>query len=106
MKVGIALQADPTVQFALANDPQNVAKYGYWKKALSLADLEIDSPYNTYKNSGLPPGPIACPGLDSIRAVVRPARTNYLFFVAKGDGSHVFAETLEEHLRNVQLYQH
>ena len=105
MKVGIALQADPTVQFALANAPQSVARYGYWKKALSLADLEIDSPYNTYKNSGLPPGPIACPGLDSIRAVVRPARTNYLFFVAKDDGSHVFAETLEEHLRNVQLYQ-
>ena len=106
MKVGIALQADPTVQFALANDPQSVARYGYWKQELSLADLEIDSPYNTYKNSGLPPGPIACPGLDSIRAVVRPARTNYLFFVAKDDGSHVFAETMEEHLRNVQLYQH
>jgi len=106
MKVGIALQADPTVQFALANDPQSVAAYGYWKKELSRADLEIDSPYNTYKNAGLPPGPIACPGLDSIRAVLRPARTNYLFFVAKDDGSHVFAETLEEHLRNVQLYQH
>jgi peptidoglycan lytic transglycosylase G len=105
MKVGIALQADPTVQFALANDPENVAKYGYWKKELSLADLEVDSPYNTYKNSGLPPGPIACPGLDSIEAVLRPARTNYLFFVAKDDGSHVFAETLEEHLRNAQLYQ-
>jgi UPF0755 protein len=106
MKVGVALQADPTVQFALANDPQNVAKYGYWKQELSLADLEVDSPYNTYKNADLPPGPIACPGLDSIRAVLRPARTNYFFFVAKDDGSHVFAETLEEHLRNVQLYQH
>lgn len=106
MKVGIPLQADPTVQFALANDPQSVATYGYWKKELSLADLEIDSPYNTYKNAGLPPGPIACPGLDSIRAVLRPAQTSYLFFVAKDDGSHVFAETLEEHLRNVQLYQH
>ena len=57
-------------------------------------------------STGLPPGPIACPGLDSIRAVLRPAQTNYLFFVAKDDGSHVFAETLEEHLRNVQLYQH
>jgi UPF0755 protein len=106
MKVGMALQADPTVQFALANDPQNVAKYGYWKKEISLADLETDSPYNTYKSTGLPRGPIACPGIESIRAVLRPARTNYLFFVAKDDGSHVFAETLEEHLRNVQLYQH
>jgi len=105
MKVGIPLQADPTVQFALADDSDNVARYGYWKKELSLADLEVDSPYNTYENAGLPPGPIACPGLDSIRAVLRPARTNYLFFVAKDDGSHVFAETLEEHLRNVQLYQ-
>ena len=105
LKVGMPLQADPTVQFALANDPLNVEKYGYWKKDLSLADLDVDSPYNTYKNMGLPPGPIACPGLDSIRAVLRPAQTNYLFFVAKDDGSHVFAETLEEHLRNVQLYQ-
>ena len=105
MKVGVAIQADPTVQFALANDSDNVDKYGYWKKELSLADLEVDSPYNTYKNAGLPPGPIACPGLDSIRAVLRPARTNYFFFVAKDDGSHVFAETLEEHLRNVQIYQ-
>ena len=106
MKVNIALQADPTVQFAVANDPQSVSQYGYWKKELTLSDLEIDSPYNTYKNGGLPPGPIASPGLDSINAVLRPARTNYLFFVAKDDGSHVFAETLEEHLRNVQLYQH
>jgi UPF0755 protein len=105
MKVGIPLQADPTVQFALAEDPANVAKYGYWKTELSLTDLEVDSPYNTYIYPDLPPGPIACPGLDSIRAVLRPARTNYLFFVAKDDGSHVFAETLEEHLRNVQLYQ-
>ena len=106
MKLGIPLQADPTVQYALANDPKNVALYGYWKKALSLADLQVDSPYNTYVNPGLPPGPIACPGLDSIRAVLRPARTNYLFFVAKDDGSHAFAETMEEHLQNVQRYQH
>jgi UPF0755 protein len=106
MKVGISLQADPTVQYALGNDKESVSRYGYWKKALSTADLAVESPYNTYQNVGLPPGPIAGPGLDSIRAVVRPARTNYLFFVAKNDGSHVFAETLEEHLRNVEQYQH
>ena len=106
MKVGMALQADPTVQFALASDPASVTLNGYWKKELSLDDLNVDSPYNTYEVTGLPPGAIACPGLDSIRAVVRPAQTNYLFFVAKGDGSHAFAETLEEQLRNVQLYQH
>jgi UPF0755 protein len=106
MKIGIPLQADPTVQYALGNDKESVARYGYWKEALSIADLAVESPYNTYQNIGLPPGPIAGPGLDSIRAVVRPARTNYLFFVAKDDGSHVFAETLEEHLRNVEQYQH
>jgi UPF0755 protein len=106
LKLGIPLQADPTVQYALGNDSSSVSRYGYWKKTLSSADLAVESPYNTYKNVGLPPGPIAGPGLDSIRAVVRPARTNYLFFVAKDDGSHVFAETLEEHLRNVQQYQH
>jgi len=106
LKVGMALQADPTVQYALGNDKENVARYGYWKKELTLADLAVSSPYNTYQNMGLPPGPIACPGLDSIKAVLRPARTNYLFFVAKDDGSHVFAETLEEHQRNVEQYQH
>jgi UPF0755 protein len=56
-------------------------------------------------NGGLPPGPIANPGLDSVLAVIRPATTNYLFFVAKDDGTHVFAETLEEHEANVEKYQ-
>jgi UPF0755 protein len=106
LKLGIPLQADPTVQYALGDDESSVSRYGYWKKELSAADLTVDSPYNTYQNVGLPPGPIAGPGLDSIRAVLQPAHTNYLFFVAKDDGSHVFAETLEEHLRNVQQYQH
>jgi UPF0755 protein len=102
---GIPLEADPTVQYAVANDPESVAEYGYWKKELTQEDLEIDSPYNTYRNWGLPPGPIANPGLDSIVGVVRPAQTNYLYFVAKPDGSHAFAETLEEHLANVELYR-
>ncbi len=98
---GIPLQADPTVQYAVGNDPTSVAEHGYWKNELSLADLAIDSPYNTYANVGLPPGPIANPGLDSIMAVLEPASTNYLFFVARPDGSHAFAETLEEHTLNV-----
>jgi len=98
---GIPLQADPTVQYAVGNDPASVAEYGFWKSELSLADLAIDSPYNTYANVGLPPGPIANPGLDSITAVLEPAETNYLFFVARPDGSHAFAETLEEHTLNV-----
>ena len=106
LKAGIPLQADPTVQYAIATrDGDSVAKYGWWKKALTLDDLKVDSPYNTYANAGLPPGPIANPGLDSIEAVIRPAQTNYLFFVAKNDGTHVFAETLQEHQRNVDQYQ-
>ena len=95
------LQADPTVQYALGSDPASVAEFGFWKQELSAADLEIASPYNTYVFVGLPPGPIANPGLDSILAALEPARTNYLFFVAREDGSHVFAETLEEHNTNV-----
>ena len=107
LRLGINLQADPTVQFALTQFPLSVTAYGYWKKDLTLDDLKVDSPYNTYVRPGLPPGPIANPGLDSINAVVRPARTNYLFFVAKNDGTgqHAFAETLAEHIANVQKYQ-
>ena len=105
LKAGIPLQADPTVQYAVARDPASVRQYTYWKKELTVGDLKIDSPYNTYVVASLPPGPIANPGLASIEAVVRPAVTNYLFFEAKGDGTHVFAETLEEHLRNVEKYR-
>ena len=68
-------------------------------------DLGIDSPYNTYKYPGLPPGPIASPGKASLEAVLMPADVPYLYFVSKNDGSHVFATTLAEHDRNVQKYQ-
>lgn len=102
---GIAFEADPTVQYALALDAANVEQYGYWKAELTLEDLAFDSPYNTYLYAGLTPGPIANPGLDSIQAVTRPAQTDYLFFVAKGDGTHAFAETLDGHLANIALYQ-
>ena len=104
LRRGMPLEADPTVQYALGNDPASVAKYGYWKQELTQADLEVDSLYNTYRNAGLPPGPICNPGLASIEAVIRPAQTDYLYFVARADGSHVFAETMEEHLRNIQQY--
>ncbi|MFQ6019709.1 MAG: endolytic transglycosylase MltG, partial [Dehalococcoidia bacterium] len=104
LRLGQPLEADPTVQYAVANDPANVERFGHWKQGLTQADLSVDSPYNTYLNSGLPPGPIANPGLDAIEAVIRPADTNYLFFVAKPDGSHAFAETLEEHLENIDRY--
>jgi UPF0755 protein len=101
LQLGLPLQADPTVQYAVGSNPASVEQYGYWKRELTLADLDVDSPYNTYVNVGLPPGPIASPGLDSILAALKPADTNYLFFVARTDGSHAFAETLEEHNRNV-----
>ena len=104
LRRGIPLEADPTVQYALAADPESVAEFGYWKAGLTLADLETDSPYNTYRIAGLPLGPIAAPRLESITAVIDPADTNYLFFVAKPDGSHAFAETLDEHLDNIEMY--
>jgi len=80
------LQADPTVQFAL----------GFWKKGLTRDDLKIASPYNTYLHQGLPPGPICSPGLESFAAVLEPAHSNALYFVADMTGGHVFSETNEE----------
>ncbi len=107
LRRGILLEADPTVQYALAADPESVEEFGYWKPELTGEDLEVDSDYNTYRAGGLPPTPIAAPRLDSIMAVIEPADTNFLFFVATGDedGSHVFAETLAEHLENVEEYR-
>jgi len=104
LRLGIPLEADPTVQFALANDTDSVAEFGYWKHGLTTDDLEVASPYNTYVEGGMPPGPICSPRLDSMNAVVNPADTNYLYFVAKPDGSHAFAETFEEHLQNIELF--
>lgn len=95
MRSSIPLQIDATVQYALGINRDTV----YYK------DLEIDSPYNTYKNLGLPPGPIASPGRESLLAVVNPAWTDYYYYVAKPDGSHAFAKTLAEHNANKERYQ-
>ncbi len=81
------LESCPTVEYAM----------GYHKEHLENADLEIDSPYNTYKYPGLPPGPIANPGQASIQATLFPTKTDYLYFVARGDGTHVFSHTNEQH---------
>ena len=97
------LQADPTVQYAVAtHDGSAAVAYNYWRP-LTSSDLALDSPYNTYLHGGLPPGPICNPGEASIRAVLQPAKTDYLYFVATNDasGSHLFARTLDEHNANV-----
>lgn len=102
LRKGIYLEADPTVQYAKGFDPQT----GRWWPRLTLDELRaVDSPYNTFLYPGLPPAPICNPGLASIEAVLNPAKTNYLFFHAKGDGSHAFAETFEEHLENQKKYR-
>lgn len=91
LKQDMPLQSCPTVQYIL----------GYPKAELSIADTQIASPYNTYQDVGLPPGPIASPGIDSIMAVLYPADTPYVYFVAAPDGSHRFSKTYEEHLQRV-----
>jgi UPF0755 protein len=101
LRKGIYLEADPTVQYGKGYD----ASSGRWWPAITAGELRtVDSPFNTYIHPGLPPGPICSPGLASILAVLQPAQTNYLFFLAKGDGSHVFAETFDEHLQNQAKY--
>ena len=102
---GMRLQMDPTVQYAVASNPSRAARDGYWPLDLLAADLQYLSPYNTYVVEGLPPTPIASPGLASIRAAASPADVPYLYFVARGDGSHVFAVTYEEHETNVERYR-
>jgi UPF0755 protein len=99
LKQGLMLQADPTVQFALW--PDNEPSSSYWKPGLTRSDLAVESRYNTYRVRGLPPGPICSPGLAAIHAVVDAPPTDLLYFVARPDGSHLFARTLAEHNQNV-----
>lgn len=98
LKLGVPLQCDPTVQYALDLAGKPTPK-------VTPEDLHVASPYNTYLHRGLPPGPIANPGDASLRAVVSPAYTHYLYFVANDTGGHFFASTLEEHNRNVARYR-
>jgi UPF0755 protein len=98
LKIGMALQCDPTVIYALQRANQ-------YHGNLTHENMQIDSPYNTYRYPGLPPGPIANPGRASLEAAAHPANVPFLYFVSKGDGSHVFATSLEEHNRNVDEYQ-
>ena len=94
----IALDADPSVIYA------ELLK-GNYQGALHHADMRIDSPYNTYRHPGLPPGPIGNPGKSSLEAAMHPAQTDYYYFVSDGNGRHRFAHSLEEHNRNVAAYR-
>lgn len=98
LELGMLLQSDPTVIYALQ-------RAGLYKNNLTRANLRFDSPYNTYVYAGLPPGPIASPGLAALKAAVQPDDVQYLYFVSRNDGSHVFAASLREHNRNVREYQ-
>jgi len=98
LKIGMGLQCDPTVIYALD-------RLGRYTGNLTRADLQFDSPYNTYRYAGLPPGPIASPGRAALEAAANPQPVPYLYFVSRNDGSHAFATTLDEHNRNVQEYQ-
>ena len=98
LRIGMKLDADPTIQFA-------VMQLEGAKRRLLYEDYRIDHPYNTYLRGGLPPGPITNPSPSSLRAVVNPAKHDYLYFVAKGDGSHAFSRTLSEHNRAARQFQ-
>jgi UPF0755 protein len=98
LRRGMSLQSDPTAAYAAADG-------GVLDRPLTRADLERDHPFNTYRSRGLPPGPIASPGRDSLRAVLNPEATEFLYFVADGTGGHAFGRTLEEHNRNVARWR-
>ncbi len=101
LRTGMYLQSDPTVQYAKGYD----ATLGkWWNPMLQEEAITVVSPYNTFLNPGLPPSPICNPGLASLMAAIEPAESDYLFFYHKGDGTHAFAVTYEEHLRNEELY--
>ena len=101
LDLGMKLDIDATVQYALGFQP---AQKNWWKKNLTLADLEIDSPYNTYIIAGLPPTAIANPGLAAINAVLETPDTAYLYYIADSSGKSHFAADLESHQRNIAKY--
>jgi len=105
LKQGIALQTDPTIIYAITKGKIKDEGKGPLGRRLLSKDLEVDSPYNTYKNTGLPPTPIANPGYAAIKATLNPEKHDYIFFVADGTGGHAFAKTLAEHNVNVAKWR-
>ena len=96
LELGMRLQSDPTVIYGMGSD---------YDGNIRRADLQTTTPYNTYRVNGLPPTPIALAGEESIRAAVNPLSSDYLYFVSRGDGSHYFSSTLEEHNAAVNRFQ-
>ena len=101
LDLGMALQIDATVQYALG---YSESEKTWWKKNLTIDDLKINSPYNTYTNTGLPPAPISNPGLSALKAALNPANTDYLYYLTDNKGVTHFAKTLEEHNANIKTY--
>jgi UPF0755 protein len=99
LRKGMPLQADPTVIYALTKGHSELGR------ELTRKDLQLDDDYNTYKRAGLPPGPIALPGRAALEATVRPADTDFIYFVADGSGGHAFGRTLAEHNANVRQWR-
>lgn len=101
LHIGMKLDIDATVQYALG---YQIGEKRWWKKNLTKDDLAIDSPYNTYTHAGLPPTPIANPGLATLKAVINPTQTNYLYYISDKTGHNHYAETMEEHNANIKKY--
>lgn len=101
MQKGWPLETDATLQYSLGYQTKEKT---WWKKELSNEDKTIESPYNTYKNTGFPPGPISNPGIQAITAVIYPKKTDYMFYIHDTKGNVHYARTLEEHNRNIEMY--
>lgn len=101
LSLGMKLDLDATIQYALGYQETDKR---WWKKSLSLEDIRLNSPYNTYRVAGLPPTPISNPGLLSLKAVINPSQTDYLFYMSDSKGVNHYAKTIEEHNANIKKY--
>jgi len=99
--IGMKLDIDATIQYALGYQPEQKR---WWKKDLTIDDIKLNSPYNTYKVAGLPPTPISNPGLASLQAAINPAKTNYLFYITDSKGINHYAETINQHNENIRKF--